>query len=160
MGGQGDPHLVRIGLPPTGRTLNIGEQKGHQPRRRYPDGHPHRISHSMASHLQRRRMPLHALSALGTAGLTRPQRGGVYPLIRGPRLERPSVISLSAELRRYSRRPQLSRQPPSSANITNALRGGLLSQPTAPIATNAQVDSFASSRSGLPIPLAPQPYGP
>jgi hypothetical protein len=53
----------------------------------------------MASHLQRRRMPLHALSALDTAGLTRPQRVGVYLLIRGPRLERPSVISLSAELR-------------------------------------------------------------
>ena len=29
--GQCHPHRVRIGFPPTGRTLNIGEQKGHDP---------------------------------------------------------------------------------------------------------------------------------
>jgi hypothetical protein len=26
-----DPHRLRVGFPPTGRTLNIGEQKRHQP---------------------------------------------------------------------------------------------------------------------------------
>ena len=31
---QCNPHRVGIGFPPTGRTLNIGEQKGHDPRRR------------------------------------------------------------------------------------------------------------------------------
>ena len=33
VGGQRDPHLVRVCLPPTGRTLHIGEQKRHHPRR-------------------------------------------------------------------------------------------------------------------------------
>ena len=33
MGGQCHPHAIRIGLPPTGRPLNIGEQKRHHPRR-------------------------------------------------------------------------------------------------------------------------------
>ena len=33
MGGQRRSHRVRVGLPPTGRTLNIGEQERH-----YPDG--------------------------------------------------------------------------------------------------------------------------
>jgi hypothetical protein len=39
------PHRIRVCLPPTGRTLNIGEQKRHDPRRRVPRGHPHRMSH-------------------------------------------------------------------------------------------------------------------
>jgi hypothetical protein len=30
---KGRPHCVRICFPPTGRTLHIGEQKRHQPRR-------------------------------------------------------------------------------------------------------------------------------
>ena len=30
------PHRVGFGLPPTGRTLNIGEQEGHDARRRSP----------------------------------------------------------------------------------------------------------------------------
>ena len=38
-------HRRRVGFPPTGRTLDIGEQEGHNPRRRHPTGHPHRISH-------------------------------------------------------------------------------------------------------------------
>ena len=42
---QGRPHSVRVGFPPTGRTLNIGEQKRHNPRRRHSRGHPHRMSH-------------------------------------------------------------------------------------------------------------------
>ena len=33
MGGQRHPHRIRVGLPPTGRTLDIGEQKRHHPRR-------------------------------------------------------------------------------------------------------------------------------
>jgi hypothetical protein len=32
MRGQSDPHPIRVRLPPTGRTLNIGEQKRHHPR--------------------------------------------------------------------------------------------------------------------------------
>ena len=31
--GERRPHAIRVGLPPTGRTLNIGEQKRHHPRR-------------------------------------------------------------------------------------------------------------------------------
>jgi hypothetical protein len=31
MGGQRRPHAIRVCLPPTGRTLNIGEQKRHNP---------------------------------------------------------------------------------------------------------------------------------
>ena len=27
VGGQGDPHVVRVGLPPAGRTLNVGEHE-------------------------------------------------------------------------------------------------------------------------------------
>jgi hypothetical protein len=29
MGTQRNPHRVGVGFPPTGRTLNIGEQKRH-----------------------------------------------------------------------------------------------------------------------------------
>ena len=32
MRGQGGPHSIRIGLPPTGRTFNVGEEKRHYPR--------------------------------------------------------------------------------------------------------------------------------
>ena len=42
---KGRPHRIRVGLPPTGRPLNIGDQKRHNPRRRNPSGHSHRISH-------------------------------------------------------------------------------------------------------------------
>ena len=41
---QRRPHRLRVGLPPTGRTLNIGEQKRHDTRRRDHRGHPHRMS--------------------------------------------------------------------------------------------------------------------
>jgi hypothetical protein len=43
---QGCPHGIRVGFPPTGRPLNIGEQKRHHPRRssRPISGHPRRIS--------------------------------------------------------------------------------------------------------------------
>ena len=33
MGGQCRPHPLRVGFPPTSRTLHIGEQKRHHPRR-------------------------------------------------------------------------------------------------------------------------------
>jgi hypothetical protein len=51
MGGQRRPHLIRVGLPPTGRTLYIGEQKSHHPRRssRRRSGHPSRISQQTCS---------------------------------------------------------------------------------------------------------------
>ena len=50
MGGQRRPHRIRVGLPPTGRTLDIGEQKRHHPRRssRPISGHPRRMSHRHA----------------------------------------------------------------------------------------------------------------
>ena len=32
MGGQRQPHPIGVGLPPTGRTLDIGEEKRHHPR--------------------------------------------------------------------------------------------------------------------------------
>jgi len=40
------PHRIRVGLPPTGRTLDISEQKRHHPRRSSSrmSGHPSRIS--------------------------------------------------------------------------------------------------------------------
>jgi hypothetical protein len=44
MRNQRRPHRSRVGFPPTGRTLDIGEQKRHDPRRRAPRWHPHRIS--------------------------------------------------------------------------------------------------------------------
>jgi hypothetical protein len=31
VGGEGDPHRIGVGLPPTGRPLDIGEQKRHHP---------------------------------------------------------------------------------------------------------------------------------
>ena len=50
MGGQRRPHRIGVGLPPTGRTLDIGEQKRHHPRRssRPISGHPRRISQQTA----------------------------------------------------------------------------------------------------------------
>jgi hypothetical protein len=58
MGGQRRPHPLRVGLPPTGRTLDIGEQKRHHPRRssRRNSGHPRRISQQTRSHLAHRRI--------------------------------------------------------------------------------------------------------
>jgi hypothetical protein len=46
MGKQGGAHRVSIGFPPTSRTLDVGEQKGHNARRRSPRGHSHRMSHN------------------------------------------------------------------------------------------------------------------
>src|SRR3984893_18366346 len=36
----------RIGFPPTSRSLDIGEQERHDPRRWVPRGHSHRMSHN------------------------------------------------------------------------------------------------------------------
>ena len=59
VGGQRHPHPVGVGLPPTGRTLDIGEQKRHHPRRssRRRSGHPCRISQRTRSYLAHRRNP-------------------------------------------------------------------------------------------------------
>ena len=56
--GQGRPHAIRVGLPPTGRTLDIGEQKRHHPRRssRPISGHPRRISQQTRSYLVHRQI--------------------------------------------------------------------------------------------------------
>src|SRR5271155_1083552 len=69
VGGEGDPHLVRVGLPPTGRTLNIGEQKRHHPRRssRRRSGNPSRISQQTRSHLTHRRNPTETPMPRGAA---------------------------------------------------------------------------------------------
>ena len=55
---KGRPHRIRVGLPPTGRTLNIGEQKRHHPRRssRPISGHPRRISQQTRAYLAHRRI--------------------------------------------------------------------------------------------------------
>jgi hypothetical protein len=53
---QGGPHRIRVCFPPTGRTLNIGEQKRHNTRRRAPRGHAHRMSQGTRSHLEHRRI--------------------------------------------------------------------------------------------------------
>ena len=57
--GQRHPHPLGVGLPPTGRTLHIGEQKRHQPRRSggRRSGHPCRISQPTSSYLPHRRNP-------------------------------------------------------------------------------------------------------
>ena len=44
MGCQGGPHALRISLPPTGRTLDIGEQERHDARWRVRRGHQQRIA--------------------------------------------------------------------------------------------------------------------
>ena len=51
MGGQRRTHAIGVGLPPTGRTLDIGEQKRHHPRRssRRISGHPRRLSQATRS---------------------------------------------------------------------------------------------------------------
>ena len=51
VGGQRRPHPVGVGLPPTGRPLDIGEQECHHPRRssRPISGHPRRLSHRTRS---------------------------------------------------------------------------------------------------------------
>ena len=58
MGGQRHPHAIGVGLPPTGRTLDIGEQKRHHPRRssRPITGHPRRISQQTRAYLAHRRI--------------------------------------------------------------------------------------------------------
>ena len=73
MGGQRRPHRFRVGLPPTGRTLHIGEQERHHPRRssRRRSGHTRRISQQTRSYQAHRRNP--ALQA--TSVPTQPQLG-------------------------------------------------------------------------------------
>jgi hypothetical protein len=44
--GQGRPHRVRIGFPPTSRSLDVGEKERHDARRRVPRGHSQRMSHN------------------------------------------------------------------------------------------------------------------
>src|SRR6267378_6331811 len=44
--GEISPTGTAQALPPTGRTLNIGEQECHDPRRPAPRGHSHRMSHN------------------------------------------------------------------------------------------------------------------
>ena len=58
VGGQRRPHRIGVGFPPTGRTLDIGEQKRHHPRRgsRPISGHPRRISQQTCSYLVHRRI--------------------------------------------------------------------------------------------------------
>ena len=70
MDGQRRPHRFRVGLPPTGRTLNIGEQKRHHPRRssrRRISGHLSRISHQTRSLVAHRRNPAQKPTPRGTA---------------------------------------------------------------------------------------------
>jgi hypothetical protein len=50
MRGQRRPHPLPIGLPPTGRTLHIGEHKRHHTRRSSRRGHPRRMPHQTAEH--------------------------------------------------------------------------------------------------------------
>ena len=52
MDGQCCPHLIRVRLPPTGRPLDIGEQKSHHPRRSSRREHAHRISQGARGHLE------------------------------------------------------------------------------------------------------------
>ena len=52
MRGQRHPHRLRVGLPPTGRTLNIGEQKRHNTR---SSGHLSRMSQRSLFHLEHHR---------------------------------------------------------------------------------------------------------
>ena len=47
---EGRPHCISVVFPPTGRPLDIGEQKCHNPRRRDPRGHPRRMSHRALFH--------------------------------------------------------------------------------------------------------------
>ncbi len=64
VGGQRRPHTVGVGLPPTSRPLDVGEQKRHNPRRRVPGGHPHRMSHQTRCYLEHRLIrPGHQLHA-------------------------------------------------------------------------------------------------
>jgi len=85
MRGQRCSHRIGVGLPPTGGTLNIGEQKRHNPRRcsRWWSGHPHRISQQTSSYLARHRNPARdrrpeARCARGSNchGIHRPTRTG------------------------------------------------------------------------------------
>jgi hypothetical protein len=74
------PHRLRIGLPPTGRTLHIGEQKRHHPRRssgRRRSGHPCRISQQTRSYLPHRRNPAQTTAPRRGVAATRwPDRSG------------------------------------------------------------------------------------
>jgi hypothetical protein len=51
---QGRPHRIGVCLPPTSRTLNIGEHKRDDPRGRTNRGHPHRMSQATHSHVEHR----------------------------------------------------------------------------------------------------------
>jgi hypothetical protein len=42
--GQCRRHRFRVGFPPTSRSLDVGEQERHVPRRSAPRGHSHRMS--------------------------------------------------------------------------------------------------------------------
>jgi hypothetical protein len=64
MRGQRQPRLLGVRLPPTGRTLNIGEQKCHHPRRghRLISGHPRSMAQAMRPHFEHRGLARTGLS--------------------------------------------------------------------------------------------------
>ena len=80
MRGQRRPHAIGVGLPPTGRTLDVGEQKRHHPRRgsRRRSGHPRRISQWTRCHLAHRWNPAPDIRAprRGVAATRWPDRSG------------------------------------------------------------------------------------
>jgi hypothetical protein len=60
VGGQRHLHLIRVGLPPTSRPLDIGEQKRHRTRwgHRPISGHPRSMAQATRSHLEHRGMAM------------------------------------------------------------------------------------------------------
>ena len=81
MRGQRHPHPIGVGLPPTGRTLNIGEHKRHHPRRssRRSRGHPRRISQQARSYRAHGRNPAPRATSVPTQppeDFSRHQLGG------------------------------------------------------------------------------------
>jgi hypothetical protein len=97
-----------------------------------------------------------ALCPLEQLGVEEVAMGGGCPRPISRRLSRPSAISRSAGFSAVTAlrpvlwsaiSPQSIRQPPHRSNLFNAVTFGFLLQPTLPNHANAQVLSFASSRS-------------
>ena len=77
MGGQRRPHLLRVDLPPTGRTLDIGKQKSHH------SGRSNRRHVDKPARTRRHRVP--ALAARTIAALVTLRDQVIAPILAGVR---------------------------------------------------------------------------
>ena len=166
---EGRPHGFSVVFPPTGRPLDIGEQKRHNPRRGHPRGHPRRMSHRALLHgsiatgfcdLKCRPFrhcrgtlvcPLfEAASSIGSAFL-RPANGNSRSLRQTPSHDAVALGS-SASLVRVASSASVSSSATTLTSCTPI--GRSRDMPSVPRASNIPVASSLALTTSIPIAVA------